>query len=120
MGLTHVTVMVRNPAQPEKTWEGLFLVDTGAVDCLVPRQALEGIGLQPRSQRSYELADSTEVVMDVTTAEIEFMGDIVGTSIIMGPNNAEPILGVTALESVGIEVDPRTQRLKRLPNVRLK
>ena len=34
--------------------------------------------------------------------------------------NAEPILGVTALESVGIEVDPRTQRLKRLSAVRLK
>jgi hypothetical protein len=29
-------------------------------------------------------------------------------------------MGVTALESVGIEVDPRTQRLKRLPAVRLK
>jgi hypothetical protein len=27
---------------------------------------------------------------------------------------------VTALESAGIEVDPQTQRLKRLPAVRLK
>ena len=33
---------------------------------------------------------------------------------------AEPLLGVTALESVGIEVDPRNQTLKRLPAVRLK
>lgn len=32
MGTTHVTVTVRNPAQPDKTWEGLFLVNTGAVD----------------------------------------------------------------------------------------
>ena len=29
-------------------------------------------------------------------------------------------MGVTALESVGIEVDPRNQTLKRLPAVRLK
>ncbi len=35
-------------------------------------------------------------------------------------NPAEPLLGVTALESVGIEVDPLNQRLKRLPAVRLK
>jgi hypothetical protein len=38
----------------------------------------------------------------------------------MGADDVEPILGVTALESVGIEVDPRSQRLKRLPATRLK
>ncbi len=38
----------------------------------------------------------------------------------MGPDDAEPLLGVTALASVGIEVDPVSQRLKRLPAVRLK
>ena len=48
------------------------------------------------------------------------MGERVGVNIIFGPDDAEPILGVTALESVGIEVDPRSQRLKRLPSVRLK
>ena len=36
MGATHVTVTIRNPALPDKSWEGLFLVDTGAVDSLVP------------------------------------------------------------------------------------
>jgi len=45
---------------------------------------------------------------------------LVGSTIIFGADDAEPILGVTALESVGIEVDPRSQRLKRLPAVRLK
>ncbi|MFH1923884.1 MAG: clan AA aspartic protease [Planctomycetota bacterium] len=118
--MTHVTVTVRNPAEPERTWEGLFLVDTGAVDCLVPGKHLREIGLMPKAQRTYELADGSEKRMDITTAEIEFMGEIVGSTIIIGPDDVEPILGVTALESVGIEVDPRTQRLKRLPSVRLK
>jgi hypothetical protein len=36
MGITHVTVLVGNPAEPTRVWEGLFLVDTGAVDCMVP------------------------------------------------------------------------------------
>ncbi len=120
MGMTHVTVTVRNPADPERTWEGLFLVDTGAVDCLIPRNRLLEIGLAPKAQRTYELADGSETKLDITTAEIEFMGELVGSTIIFGPDDAEPILGVTALESVGIEVDPRTQRLKRLPSVRLK
>jgi len=120
MGMTHVTVLIRNSADPERTWEGLFLVDTGAVDCLVPGKHLEEIGLAPKAKRTYELADGSEVKMDITTAEIEFMGEIVGSTILFGADDAEPILGVTALESVGIEVDPRTQRLKRLPAVRLK
>ncbi len=120
MGVTQVTVAIRNPGDPEKAWEGLFLVDTESTDCLVPAQHLRGIGLQPRGRRSYELADGSEVVLDVTVAEVEFMGETVGATVIFGKDDAEPILGVTALESVGIEVDPRTQRLKRLPAVRLK
>ena len=120
MGATHVTVTIRNPAEPGRSWEGLFLVDTAAANSLVPRPHLEAIGLKPKGQRTYELADGREIKMDITTADIEFMGEIVGGTILFGEANVEPLLGVTALESVGIEVDPNTQRLKRLPAVRLK
>ncbi len=120
MGATHVTVTIRNPASPERAWEGLFLVDTGATDSLVPRDHLESIGLLPKAQRIYELADGSEIKMDITTGDIEFMGEIVGGTIIIGEPGTEPILGVTALESVGIDVDPRNQALKRLPATRLK
>jgi len=87
---------------------------------MVPAKHLRALRLKPRAKRTYELADGTEVTLDVTIAEIEFMGDRVGVTVIFGDDKAEPILGVTALESVGIEVDPRSQRLKRLPAVRLK
>ena len=120
MGMTHVTVTVRNPANLRKAWDGLFLVDTGAVDSMAPAKFLKKIGLAPMGQRTYELADGTEVKLKVAVARLEFMGDAVGCTIIFGPDDAEPILGVTALESVGIEVDPQSQRLKRLPAVRLK
>lgn len=120
LGITQVTAAVRNPASPEKTWEGLFLVETGAVDCLVPGRHLRELGIEARGKRKYELADGSEVTFEVGGAEIEFMGDRVYTTVIFGADDAEPILGVTALESVGIEVDPRSQRLKRRPSVRLK
>ena len=58
--------------------------------------------------------------MDVTTGDIEFMDEITAGLIIIGDDDAEPLLGVTALESVGVEVDPQSQRLKKLPAVRLK
>ena len=120
MGATHVTVTIRNPAEPDRCWEGLFLVDKGATDSLVPRPHLEAIGLEPRGRRIYELADGNEIAMDIAVGEIEFMGETVGGTILFGAADAEPLLGVTALESVGIEVDPLNQRLKRLPAVRLK
>lgn len=120
MGAARVTVAIRNLAEPSRTWEGLFLVDTGATDCLAPRKHLEAIGLAPVGHRIYELADGSEIRMDITTAQVEFMGDLAGATIIMGDDAVEPLLGVTVLESVGIEVDPVHQTLKRMPAIRLK
>lgn len=120
VGVTHVKVTIRNPADPSRSWEGPFLVDTGAIDSLVPRPHLEAIGLTPKAQRVYETADGREITMDVTTGDIEFMDEITAGRIIFGETDAEPLLGVTALESAGVEVDPQNQKLKKLPAVRLK
>ena len=120
MGVIHLDVTVRNPADRTRSWDGSFLVDTAAIDSLVPRPQLEAIGIEPEAQRVYELADGTEVRMDIAGARLEFMGEWTAGLIIFGDANAEPLLGVTALESAGIEVDPQRQRLKKLPAVRLK
>jgi hypothetical protein len=47
------------------------------------------------------------------------MGDVTAGRINFGPDDVEPILVVTALESVGIVVDPATKSLKRRPAVPL-
>ena len=120
MGAVQVTVTIRNPADRDREWSGLFLVDTGATDSLVPRKHLEAIGIEPRAHRTYELADGSPLRLDIGSAEIEFMGDFTAGVVMFGDDDAEPLLGVTALESVGIEVDPVNRRLKRLPAVRLK
>ena len=116
----HVTATVRNPAEPERTWEGSFLVDTGATDCLVPRQHLEAIGLEAKGERIFSSADGSDLQMSVTTGRIEFMGEVVGATILMADEDADPVMGTTALASAGIEVDPRNQELRRLPFVRLR
>ena len=120
MGITRVNVKITNPAEPDRFWVGPFLVDTGAIDCLVPRRHLESIGLAPEAQRIYHLADGSEVRMDVAVGKIEFMEEIVGGTIVFGEGNAEPLLGVTAMESAGVEVDPHNQTLNKLPFVRLR
>ena len=120
MGVTHVTATVRNPAEPELFWEGLYLVDTGATDCLVPRQHLEAIGLEAKGERIYSLADGSEHRMSVTTGRVELMGEVVGATVFMADEDTDPVMGTTALASAGIEVDPRNQELRRLPFVRLR
>ena len=120
MRAIHVTVAIRNPAEPNRVWEGLFLVDTGATDCLVPRQHLESIGLVPKGQRVYGLADGSEIRLDITVGQTEFMEEILGGTIVFGEPDAEPLLGVTALESVGVDVDPSNGTLHRLPAVRMR
>lgn len=120
MGLTHVTVRLRNFAGPNGGYEADFLVDTGATDSLAPAAELRKAGIQPVGQTAYELANGRLEEYEFGLAEISFMGEVTAGRVIFGPDNVEPLLGVTALESVGITIDPATRTLKRLPAIPLK
>ena len=120
VGETFITVAIRNPSEPERVWEGEFLVDTGATDTLVPRQHLESIGIVPEGQRIYGLAGGQEIRFDIAGARIEFLGEMAWGTVAFGAENAEPLLGVTVLESVGFQVDPHNQTLNKLPASRMR
>ena len=120
MGLTHVTVALKAIRTPNGLYEAGFLVDTRATDCLAPSRELKKIGVQPIGTTVYELADGTVHEYPFGLVEITFMGEVTAGRVIFGPDNAEPILGVTALESVGIIIDPANRTLKRLPAIPLK
>lgn len=115
-----MAAIIRNPADPERLWEGLFLVDTAKMNSVVPKPHLDAIGLKPRGRRICRTIEGGEVVLDATVADIEVMGEMVGATVLYGEADAEPSLGLTALASAGIEVDPTGQKLRRLPAVRLK
>lgn len=119
MGAIHVTVKLSRPTVPSE-YEALFLVDTGATDSLVPASRMRKAGFKPMGKMTYELANGQPVEYEFTLADISFMGEITSGRVIFGPDDAEPVLGVTALESVGITVDPANRTLKRLPAVPLK
>jgi clan AA aspartic protease len=120
MGLTRVTVKIVNMGNPRKQMEALFLVDTGATDSMIAGEQLRKIGVRPEGKMSYELADGTLKEYPFGLARIEFMGETTAGRVIFGDAGCEPLLGVTALESVGIMVDPVSRTLKRLPAIPLK
>ena len=115
MGVIYAPVIIRNPAEPNREWKGEFLVDTGAVNTLVARPHLEAIGLKPKDRELYELADGTRLELGTTTCEVEIMGQTVGTTVIFGEPGVEPLLGVTALRSAGIRIDPSAETLCKVP-----
>ena len=115
-----MAAIIRNPADPERLWEGLFLVDMSKMNSVVPGRHLDAIGLRPKGQRIYRTVEGREAVLDITVADIEVMGETVGATILYGEADTEPSLGLTALASAGIEVDPTDRKLKRRPAVRLK
>ena len=72
------------------------MVDTGVTDCYIPGNRLREIGVEPRGRRTYELADGTEAAYAIGVAQIEFMGEFVGATVIFGEDDIEPLLGVAA------------------------
>ena len=120
MGVTHVTVSVSNLAKSRPPFEAEFLVDTGAIDCLAPRDGLLAAGVEIEGKDTYELANGQPIECDYGFARVSFMGSETVVQIILGPADAEPILGVVALENVGIAVDSVSRTLRRVAAKSLK
>jgi len=115
-----MTVALKGLGSAAGTCEADFLVDTGATDCLAPAGKLRQIEVQPVGTMVYELADGTKHEYPFGLVKIRFMGEITAGRVIFGPEDVEPVLGITALESVGITIDPANRTLKRLPAIPLK
>lgn len=120
MGTTRVTVSLRVPGTTDVAYEAEFVVDTGATDCVAPASQLRAAGIRPVGSMTYQLADGSLHEYEIGLVQIEFMGEITAGRVVFGPESMEPILGVTALESVGITVDPVRRTLHRVPAIPLR
>ncbi len=114
MGITHVTTLVYNLEKSEAPYEAEFLVDTGAIDCMVSAKHLQAAGVTKESESTYELANGALVKYPLGFARVSFMGQETVAQVVFGPDDIEPILGVVVLENLGFVVDPISKSLKRL------
>ncbi len=115
MGITYVTVTLKSMQDSGKAYQAKFLVDNGAIDCVAPANELERIGVKRTGRMKYELADGKLVEFDFGPVQIELMDRMTYGRVVFGPDDAEPILGVTALESAVLKVNPITNKLEKLP-----
>src|SRR6185295_8608074 len=119
MGLTRVVVSIKSLTSID-TFQAKFLVDTGSIDSVAPGSELAKIGIEAEGTEPYELADGTIIEFEYGLARITIMGKTTAGRISFGPENVEPILGVTALEPLWMVVDPGSLTLKRLPAIYMK
>ena len=118
VGLTYVPATVINPAEPDRTLEGRFLVDTGSMSCVVPESALLSIGIVPRAATDIFLFDGSSQRRFVADAQFELLDDSASSRVIFGEDGEELIIGLTLLESLGLIVDPFAEELHKRSVIR--
>jgi len=111
MGMTKVTLKIKNPFLPVKVIEDEFLVDSGASFTVVPYQLVKKLGLRPSYIREFVLADGRIVERKIGNALIEFQGEETAVPVVLGEKDDSPLLGVLTLEALGLVLDPFQRKL---------
>lgn len=84
-----------------------FLIDSGAMYSLLPEDVWQAIGLRPKRELDFALADGTTIRRAVSEGHISLPQGEAHTPVILGqPGDVEPLLGVVTLEILGLVFDP--------------
>lgn len=114
MGMFKKKVKVSNSKNPKQFFEEDFWVDTGALYSFIPEDYLERIGIEPSATRRLILADGRQDsrLLGFCDFQIEGLEGSIPCPVIFAPKDSLFLLGVTALENFGVDVDPIQKRLK--------
>jgi aspartyl protease family protein len=105
LGFVRVRFSIYNPLYQEKALEVSGIVDTGAIYSVIPRKVLEELGIKPLERRRFR-AFGGYIERDVGEVGIELMGRRRTVTVIFGEAEDLVVLGITALEAFGLELDP--------------
>ncbi|UCH94881.1 MAG: aspartyl protease [Candidatus Aminicenantes bacterium] len=111
MGLTHALLKLKKSHDHKAFIEVTFIIDSGAVYSLVPAVELEKIKIKPHRTMTFVLADGTKVERKVGDAYFEWHGEGGAAPVIFGEKGDSALLGATALESLGLVLNPFTRKL---------
>ena len=109
-----VRVTVSTVDEPARNFTERFWVDTGALYTFIPEDRLHAIGVEPLRSRELLLADGRRDrrLMGEAKLAIEGLEDSLTCQVIFAPAGSLCLLGATALEAFGVDVDPVSRKLK--------
>ena len=111
MGATTVKLTVKNPFQPSRAVEGLFLVDSGAHYTVLPNVMVKKLGLKPSHEQEFSLADGRIIKRTIGGALIRYQDKELPVAVVLGEDGDSALLGVTTLETFGLMLDPFKRKI---------
>ena len=113
MGFVYVDVDIASGVTPSVTETVHALVDTGAILSVFPASTLDRLGVERRARRRFHGFGGV-VVREIGGVVMRYDDSIADVTVVFGEEGDPPIMGVTALESLGYQVDPVAGRLNRV------
>ena len=110
MGTIYVTIEVGN-ANGDRFEPVEVMVDTGSTFTTVPADVLRSLGAVPQRTMQVRLADGRIIEDEICDSLIRLEGQTFFTPIFFGREGEPSLLGVVALETALLAVDPVEQRL---------
>lgn len=111
MGMFDVKVKLASLAAPGKIEEVSLPVGTGATLSWIKREILERLGVTVYSHLPFTLADGRRLERDVSAVLLTIDGRKAPVQVAFGEPSEEAVLGATALEGLGLMVDPVAKKL---------
>ena|SRR6059036_841993 len=112
MGIVYANVKVVSPDQTREV-ELRLIVDTGSVLTWVPGRLLQELGIASTRTRTFRSIERETPPRRVGEALIRCQGLEGTVPVVFADETDASVLGVTALEILGLTVDPNTGRLER-------
>lgn len=103
MGLTVLEMEVGNPANPPLNEKLEFLIDSGAVDSVVPEPVMDRLGIKPLSEQTFRLADGSKITRRRGGVLFKYEDKVSVADVIFGEEGDSTLLGVHALESLALD-----------------
>jgi predicted aspartyl protease len=91
-----------------------FLVDSGVMYTLLPRRVWRAIGLRATDSVKFALEDGTQVKRKLSECQIALAQGRKHTTVMLGAETDEAVLGRITLSEFGLMLNPFTRRLERM------
>ena len=105
MGYVRIRGVIANPLDRELKQELEFIVDTGAIYTVIPRDIAKELRLEEVDRRRFKIASGEVVEYPVSEAYIIIQGKGVTSLVAIATEKTPILLGVTTLELLGLQVD---------------